>query len=68
MDRKASSPARWISGAHGLGGQKIYDGRQLCGLGTMGRGGERLLGGCRAAGGRNLREMAGGRQIEPANW
>jgi hypothetical protein len=55
MAKRASSPTRWISGTHGMGSLKIYDGRRLYGSGAMRRGGERQLGGCGAAGGRNLR-------------
>jgi hypothetical protein len=64
---RASSPVRRISSAPGMGDRKFFDCTRLGGSGTTRGGGERLLGGCGAAGGRNWREVARGRRIEPAS-
>jgi hypothetical protein len=52
----------------GMGGRQFFNCPRLGGSGTTRGGGERLLGGCEAAGGRNWREVARGWRIEPASW
>jgi hypothetical protein len=65
---RALSPVRRISSVPGMGDGQFFDCPRLGGSGTTRGGGERLLGGCGAAGGRNWREVAYGRRIEHASW
>jgi hypothetical protein len=61
---RASSLVRRISSAPGMGGRQFFNCPRLGGSGTTRGGGEWLLGGYGAAGGRNWREVVRGRRIE----